>query len=221
LLAGVLLILGQPKPFETSPPDTITVDLVTPKEVASVAKEQPAEPAKAAAPQPEPEQQTEPEAPTPGPSTTTSQAASASDETSPQPAAMAPMQQMAVPSAELLAFYNMRPPGSEFDAPADAKVHLTSDEVAQFKARLRQCWRMPQRAAPDTRIVLRIVLSPDGSLAGEPMLIEASAASDGPRVMQAAMQAVEECQPFAFLPRERYEQWREIDVSFSPREMGG
>jgi hypothetical protein len=58
-------------------------------------------------------------------------------------------------------------------------------------------------------------------LAGEPMLIEASASRDGPRLMQAAIRSVKECQPYAFLPPDRYREWKSLDVTFSPKEMAG
>ena len=68
---------------------------------------------------------------------------------------------------------------------------------------------------------MRVPLSTAGALAGEPKLVEASAARDGPAVMRAAIEALEACAPFAFLPRDRYKEWRVLDLTFSPREMGG
>ena len=70
-------------------------------------------------------------------------------------------------------------------------------------------------------MVIRVFLSPNGALASEPVLIEAPASVEGPAVMQAAMRALNQCQPFAALPRERYKEWRVLDVGFSPREMAG
>jgi hypothetical protein len=127
-----------------------------------------------------------------------------------------------IDTGDLLALYNMRSPGTGFDAPAETRAELPEDDVSKFKQHLRRCWHLPDGlAGSDTRVVLRIALNHDGSLAGEPVLIEASASRDGPKVMQAAIQAVQNCQPYAFLPRERYDQWRELDVRFTPREMGG
>ena len=58
-------------------------------------------------------------------------------------------------------------------------------------------------------------------LAGDPVLIEASASRDGPVVMQAAMRALKDCQPFAFLPADKYGEWKVLDLSFTPRDMAG
>ena len=68
---------------------------------------------------------------------------------------------------------------------------------------------------------LRIFLKRDGGLAAEPMLIEASATREGPLLMQAAIRSVKGCQPFAFLPADRYREWKVLDVTFSPKEMAG
>ena len=70
-------------------------------------------------------------------------------------------------------------------------------------------------------MTLRIFLKRDGGLAAEPMLIEASASREGPLLMQAAIRSVKECQPFAFLPPDKYREWKTLDVSFSPKEMAG
>ena len=70
-------------------------------------------------------------------------------------------------------------------------------------------------------MVLRIYLRRDARLAGDPVLIEASASRDGPAVMQAAMRALKDCQPFAFLPADKYGEWKVLDLSFTPRDMAG
>ena len=88
---------------------------------------------------------------------------------------------------------------------------------------MRKCWKLPDgmSEAQSTRVKLRIFLKPDGALASEPILIEASASREGPLLMQAAIRSVKECQPFGFLPRDKYREWKTLDVSFSPKEMAG
>jgi hypothetical protein len=108
-----------------------------------------------------------------------------------------------------------------FDSEATVQANLSGDERAAFKAHLRKCWKAPDGLAPATRVVLRISLRPNGALAAEPLLIEASASRDGPAVLQAAKRALKDCQPFAFLPPERYKEWKVLDLSFTPRDMAG
>jgi hypothetical protein len=53
------------------------------------------------------------------------------------------------------------------------------------------------------------------------LLIEASASAKGPLLMQAAVEALAACQPYAGLPAEKYNEWKVIDLSFTPRDFGG
>ena len=113
--------------------------------------------------------------------------------------------------------------GRDFDAESTTVAKLSDDERSTFRARLRKCWKLPGAASLNqaTRVVLRIYLRRDATLAGDPVLIEASASRDGPAVMQAAMRALKDCQPFAFLPADKYGEWKVLDLSFTPREMAG
>jgi len=110
---------------------------------------------------------------------------------------------------------------SGFDAESMIKADLTDEQRSALKARLRQCWKAPGGLAPATRVVLRVSLRPDGALAAEPMLIEASASRDGPVVLTAAKRALKDCQPFGFLPAEKYQEWKVLDLTFTPRDMAG
>ncbi|MGL4559983.1 MAG: cell envelope biogenesis protein TolA, partial [Afipia sp.] len=60
-----------------------------------------------------------------------------------------------------------------------------------------------------------------GRLAAEPLLIEASASEKGPALMRSAMDALDKCQPYAMLPADRYDQWRMLDLRFSPKDFKG
>jgi hypothetical protein len=114
-------------------------------------------------------------------------------------------------------------PQGDFDSESTTMANLSADERTTFKAHLKKCWKLPDGMSPEqsTRVTLRIFLKPDGGLAAEPTLIEASASREGPLLMQAAIRSVKECQPFNFLPADRYREWKTLDVRFSPREMAG
>jgi hypothetical protein len=114
-------------------------------------------------------------------------------------------------------------PQADFDSEATTMTNLTGDDRSAFKEHLKKCWKLPDGMSTEqsTKVTLRIFLKRDGGLAGEPMLIEASASRDGPRLMQAAIRSVKACQPFAFLPADRYREWKALDVTFSPKEMAG
>ena len=59
------------------------------------------------------------------------------------------------------------------------------------------------------------------TFAGEPVLIEARSPRDAKALMDSAMRAIKDCQPFAFLPPEKYREWKVLDLSFTPRDMLG
>jgi hypothetical protein len=86
-----------------------------------------------------------------------------------------------------------------------------------------QCWKPPAGVTPATRdyAVLRILLKPDGSLAGSPVLVEDTSTIFRPALANSAIQAITTCQPFTMLKPEHYEQWKDLELKFDPHEMIG
>jgi hypothetical protein len=109
-----------------------------------------------------------------------------------------------------------------FDAPATQSADIASNLVAEFRRHLRTCSRLPASltGTDDVKVKLRVLMTPEGRLAAEPILIEASASMKGPLLMQSAVQALSACQPYAMLPMDRYGEWRVLDLSFTPRDFG-
>ena len=110
-----------------------------------------------------------------------------------------------------------------FDSPAAKTADVASGIVAEFRQRVRSCAKLPASVAPSDkiRIKLRVLMTPEGRLAAEPILIEASASAKGPALMQGAISALQACQPYAMLPADRYGEWKVIDLSFTPEDFGG
>ena len=102
--------------------------------------------------------------------------------------------------------------------PSAAK--LSDREIATLKARLQECWTPPpglaEADAQKLVVVLRVSLQPNGALTGEPTLLAASASAKGAALLQTAMRALRQCQPFGFLPRAKYKEWKKLDLGFSP-----
>ncbi len=113
------------------------------------------------------------------------------------------------------------PPGGGFDAMATRTANITSDLVTQFRNHLKTCATLPKSIAPSDKVAikLRVLMTPDGRLATEPILIEASASAKGPILMQSAIQALQACQPYVMLPADRYGEWNKLDLSFTPRDF--
>jgi hypothetical protein len=104
---------------------------------------------------------------------------------------------------------------------AGAKIEKTA--IDSFLAHLKTCSVLPSGISRDdkVRIVLRVALQPNGILAAAPALIEASASAKGPLLMQAAIKAIETCQPYSMLPADKYNEWRVLDLAFTPQDFGG
>jgi hypothetical protein len=114
-------------------------------------------------------------------------------------------------------------PGDGFDAPASAVAGVATSLVAQFRNHLKTCSKLPESIAPSDaiKIKLRVFMTPDGKLATDPVLIEASASMKGPALMQSAISALQACQPYAMLPADKYGEWKVLDLSFTPQDFAG
>ena len=108
-----------------------------------------------------------------------------------------------------------------FDAPAIEAADIASTVIAAFRRHLKTCSKLPASlsGADDVKVKLRVLMTPDGRLAAEPILIEASASMKGPLLMQGAIRALQACQPYAMLPADRYGEWKVLDLSFTPQDF--
>jgi hypothetical protein len=153
----------------------------------------------------------------------------------PQPSSTSPMPAHTPPEPDLSIKYHVMlglPPdlptalpqdksGGDFDAPASKKADIASSLITAFRRHLKTCSTLPGSIAPSDqlRITLRVLMTPEGKLAAEPILIEASASAKGPLLMQSAIAALQACQPYAMLPADRYGEWKVLDLSFTPQDF--
>jgi hypothetical protein len=100
---------------------------------------------------------------------------------------------------------------------------LSAAEKDGLKFAIRDCWVMPAglRDAGDLKITVAAELGSDGAIiAGSVRMIEPARSPD-PRfdaAYGAARRALIRCSPYE-LPREKYAQWRNIEVVFNPEGM--
>jgi hypothetical protein len=113
-------------------------------------------------------------------------------------------------------------PGDGFDAPATEKADIASTPIAEFRRHLKTCSTLPKSIVPSDKVAvkLRVQMTPDGRLAADPALIEASASMKGPLLAQSAISALQACQPYAMLPADKYNEWKILDLSFTPQDFG-
>jgi hypothetical protein len=104
---------------------------------------------------------------------------------------------------------------------AETKAKLTPEEIGQFRAHLKTCWKLPAGVAETekVKVIIRIALRPNGVLAEQPSLIEAAASEMGLPIYKNAVAALKQCAPYNMLPVEKYKEWRVLDINFSPDEM--
>lgn len=109
------------------------------------------------------------------------------------------------------------------DAKDSLAAKLPAEAVAEFRRHLKSCAKLPAGVSPsdNVRIRLRAVMTTDGTLARPPILVEAPPSAKGPLLVQSAMKALEACQPYKMLPADKYEEWKVMDLPFTPRDFGG
>jgi len=108
------------------------------------------------------------------------------------------------------------------DAKDSIAAKLPPEVVAELRRHLRSCSKLPAGVAPTdaVRIRLRVVMATDGTLAREPILIEAPPSAKGVAIVKSAISATQACQPYKMLPVDKYEEWKVMDLSFTPRDFG-
>ena len=106
-------------------------------------------------------------------------------------------------------------------APSGLAAQLSQSELDALRARLAQLWSPPAGAKnPEELVVqIRMQLKPDGSLAGPPMVLTSGKTPLFMASRDSAIRAVLRGQPFDMLRPEHYEQWKDIEITFDPRDM--
>ena len=102
-------------------------------------------------------------------------------------------------------------------------AQLSQSEIDALRKRLGECWNPPAGAADggQLKVVLRVLFKPDATVATPPQLVAATASPFGPAMAESAKRAILTCQPFTMLRPDHYEQWKDIEITFDPREMFG
>lgn len=106
-------------------------------------------------------------------------------------------------------------------APGADAPELSQSELDALRARLIQLWNPPIgiRNAGDMIIRVRVLLRPDGTLAGPPSVITSGRGAMYESARDSAIRAIFRGQPFNMLKPQTYETWKDIEVTFDPRDM--
>jgi hypothetical protein len=96
---------------------------------------------------------------------------------------------------------------------------LSQNEIDLLRAQLMACWNPPAGLAgsKDLILVMRFSLNRDGSLSGEPKIVNPGTTALFKIAAESAIKDVWRCQPFR-LPAAKYEAWREVEIRLDPND---
>lgn len=96
---------------------------------------------------------------------------------------------------------------------------MTGSEIDVIRQKVSQCWNVSDLAGtPDAnKLYARVTfsLNLDGSLAGRPVIEESGGGSISRLFAERTVQAILKCAPYDFLPAEKFNTWRDMDIKFS------
>ena len=108
-----------------------------------------------------------------------------------------------------------------------ADVQGTDDALAAtladaLRQKLAGCWSVPP-GAREANITVKIhfFLNPEGSVVGQPEVLNGSGDPLFATTAQSAVSAVMECQRYDFFPPDRYDLWKDNTINFNPNMMFG
>jgi hypothetical protein len=105
---------------------------------------------------------------------------------------------------------------------ARERIAKFTEGVKEFKEQVRRCFKLPTglAAGQQLQMVIRIALAPSGVLARDPEMVAAKMSPLGPALRDSAINAVRQCAPYK-LPADKYQDWKVLDIDFSPDQMMG
>lgn len=101
------------------------------------------------------------------------------------------------------------------------KLSLSQQSMIQglIRDQVGECWNPPM-AGPgeDLKVRVRFQLGPDGTLTGNPVVTARPSGSYSQAAADSATRAIRRCSPLK-LPAQFYDYWKEVEITFDPREM--
>lgn len=118
-------------------------------------------------------------------------------------------------------------PKEEAGTPKQGEFNLSGNDdgisatiADAIKQRVEKCWNIPPGAREaEIKVKVRFQLNPDGTVSGLPQVENSSSDPLVAATAQSAVSAVMDCQPYDFLPQDRYDLWQENGVNFNPNQM--
>jgi outer membrane biosynthesis protein TonB len=105
--------------------------------------------------------------------------------------------------------------------PSGMATKLSQSEIDALRARLMALWSPPVGVQDPTELIVNVTvkLRPDGRLAAPPFARVNGRSVAAMASRDSAVRAVLTGQPFDMLKPEHYESWKEIELTFDPKDM--
>ena len=118
-------------------------------------------------------------------------------------------------------------PADEEGSPKQGEFNISGTDMQlaatigdALRKRVSECWSSPAGAREAQLLVkVRFALNPDGTIQGQPEVLNSSADPLFPATAQSAVSALLACQAYDFLPADKYDLWRENIINFTPNMM--
>ena len=94
---------------------------------------------------------------------------------------------------------------------------LSATTIAAFVQKIRECWVIPPGAREaDITVKVHILLNEDGSVAGEPEVMNGPGDFLFDTTARSTVAAILGCQNYDFLPKDQYDVWKDLVLKFNP-----
>jgi hypothetical protein len=103
--------------------------------------------------------------------------------------------------------------GGGIEAPAIGAPMVEHNFATVFLERVSSCSSLPAGLSLTDKVAV--------SLAGPPQPIGSIASPKRAAMFESATAALQRCQPYTMLPANRYEEWKTLDLTFSPLNFSG
>lgn len=98
-------------------------------------------------------------------------------------------------------------------------TRMTQSETDALVGQIKRCWNPPIGSAEaGIGVTLRFSLNQDGSLNGQPEIVQTPSHPLGTALAASARRALLQCGPYK-MPPEKYAAWRSVEATFNPKDV--
>lgn len=90
-----------------------------------------------------------------------------------------------------------------------------------IKEQMEKCWSITGTQSPSVKPMVRLQLSPTGTIIANPVLVNTSGDGAFAAIAESGMRAIRQCAPYRIPPRfaDKYDDWKTITVKLDPSDL--